>query len=163
MYTRHRVPVLVGSNILTILVMILVYNALRPAPQHLTQRDIDNAVNRSLENAPPSPSSASVAYDAIRPSLVVVMAKTQEGGKARSTLGAGVVITDTGVILTCLHVVGDAPQVSVVFADGTESDAEVVVPDPGERPRGAERAEATRRAASRPRWQAPRRCAWGTR
>ena len=125
-YARHRVPILIGSNILTILIMILVYNALRPAPQRLTQRDIDSAVTRSLQNAPPPPSSASVAYDVIRPSIVVVGAKTQEGGKARSTLGAGVVITETGVILTCLHVVGDARQVSVVFADGTESDAEVV-------------------------------------
>jgi S1-C subfamily serine protease len=125
-FARHRVPILIGSNILTILIMILVYNALRPAPQRLTQRDIDSAVTRSLQNAPPPPSSASVAYDVIRPSIVVVGAKTQEGGKARSTLGAGVVITETGVILTCLHVVGDARQVSVVFADGTESDAEVV-------------------------------------
>lgn len=125
-YARHRTPILIGSNLLTILVMILVFNALRPAPQHLTQRDIDGAVARSLQNAPPAPSNASVAYDAIRPSLVVVAAKLQEGGKARSTLGAGVVISETGVILTCLHVVGDASQVSVVFSDGTESDAEVV-------------------------------------
>ena len=88
-YARHRSPILIGSNLLTILVMILVFNALRPAPQHLTQRDIDGAVARSLQNAPPAPSNASVAYDAIRPSLVVVAAKLQEGGKARSTLGAG--------------------------------------------------------------------------
>ena len=71
-YARHRVPILIGSNILTILIMILVYNALRPAPQRLTQRDIDSAVTRSLQNAPPPPSSASVAYDVIRPSIVVV-------------------------------------------------------------------------------------------
>jgi S1-C subfamily serine protease len=122
-YARSRVPILAGSNILAIVLALLVYNALRPAPQKLTQRDIDNAVSRSLQNSPPPPSNASVAYEAIRPSLVVVEAMTQEGGKARSTLGAGVVIAETGVILTCLHVVGDAPQVKVVFADGTESEA----------------------------------------
>ena len=125
-YARHRVPILIGSNILTILVMILVFNALRPAPQRLTQRDIDNAVSRSLQNTPPPPSNASVAYDAIRASIVVVAVRTQEDGKSGSTLGSGVVITETGVILTCLHVVGDARLVSVVFADGTESDADVV-------------------------------------
>jgi S1-C subfamily serine protease len=125
-YARYRAPILVGANILTILVALLVYNALRPAPQRLTQRDIDNAVGRSLQNAPPSPSNASLAYDVIRPSVVVVAAKTREGGKDRSTLGAGVVIAESGLILTCLHVVGDAAQVSVVFADGTESDAAVV-------------------------------------
>jgi S1-C subfamily serine protease len=125
-YARHRVPILAGSNLLAIVIALLVYNALRPAPQRLTQRDIDNAVIRSLEKAPPPPSNASIAYEVIRPSLVVVAAKMQEGGKDRSTLGAGVVIAETGVILTCLHVVGDAPTVSVVFADGTESDAVVV-------------------------------------
>ena len=46
-----------------------------------------------------------------------------ETGKAHATLGAGVVIAETGVILTCLHVVGDASKVSVIFADGTQSDA----------------------------------------
>ena len=122
-YKRHRVPILAGSNLLVIVLAILVYNALRPAPQKLTQRDIDNAVIRSLQNTPPPPSNASVAYDAIRPSIVVVESRVTEAGKRRDTLGAGVVIAETGLILTCLHVVGDAPQVSVIFADGTESDA----------------------------------------
>jgi len=126
-YTRYRVPILAGSNVLTIVCALLVYNALRPAPQKLTQRDIDNAVSRSLQNTPPPPSNASIAYENIRPSVVVIEAKVQEGGKARSTLGAGVVIAETGVILTCLHVVGNALQVQVVFADGTESDAQVTV------------------------------------
>ena len=122
-YNRYRVPILAGSNLLVIVVAILVYDALRPAPQKLTQRDIDNAVIRSLQNTPPPPSNASVAYDAIRPSVVVVESRVTEAGKRRDTLGAGVVIAETGLILTCLHVVGDAPQVSVIFADGTESDA----------------------------------------
>ncbi len=122
-YKHFRVPILAGSNLVVIVLSILVYNALRPAPQRLTQRDIDNAVIRSLQNTPPPPSNASIAYDVIRPSLVVVESKVTEAGKTRDTLGAGVVIAETGVILTCLHVVGDATQVSVIFADGTESDA----------------------------------------
>jgi S1-C subfamily serine protease len=125
-YARRRVPILAAANVLAIVVALLVYSALRPAPQRLTQRDIDNAVVRSLEKAPPPPSNASVAYEVIRPSVVVVAAKMREGGKDRSTLGAGVVVAETGIILTCLHVVGDAPTVSVVFSDGTESDAMVV-------------------------------------
>jgi S1-C subfamily serine protease len=122
-YRHFRVPILAGSNLVVIVLSILVYNDLRPAPQRLTQRDIDNAVIRSLQNTPPPPSNASIAYDVIRPSLVVVESKVMEAGTTRDTLGAGVVIAETGVILTCLHVVGDAAQVSVIFADGTESDA----------------------------------------
>jgi S1-C subfamily serine protease len=122
-YGRHRVPILAGSNLVLVVLAILVYNAVRPAPQKLTQRDIDTAVARSLQNTPPPPSNASIAYDTIRASLVVVESKTGEAGSTRATLGSGVVIAETGVILTCLHVVGDAPRVSVIFADGTESDA----------------------------------------
>jgi S1-C subfamily serine protease len=124
-YRRHRVPALAGLNIVTIVIALLVYNALRPAPQKLTQRDIDKAVTRSLQNTPAPPSNASVAFDVIHQSIVVVESRFREAGKARETLGAGVVISETGVILTCLHVVGDAPQVSVTFADGSESDAQV--------------------------------------
>jgi S1-C subfamily serine protease len=122
-YKRHRGPILAGSNLLVIVLAILLYNAVRPAPQKLTQRDIDNAVTRALQNTPPPPSNASIAYDAIRPSLVVVESKVMETGKTHATLGTGVVIGETGVILTCLHVVGNASQVSVIFADGTQSDA----------------------------------------
>jgi len=129
-YARFRMPVLFAGNIAAIIVALLLYTALRPAPQRLTQRDIDNAVGRTLQNTPPAPSYASVAYDIIRPSLVVVEASLREGGKPHSSLGTGVVIVDTGVILTCLHVVGDASQVSVVFFDGTESDALVMVREP---------------------------------
>ena len=126
-YSRHRAPILAGTNLVLIVLAILVYNALRPAPQKLTQRDIDNAVARTLQNTPPPPSNASIAYGVIRPSVVVVESKVVEAGKKRDTLGAGVVIEETGVILTCLHVVGDAPQVNVIFADGTESDAFVTM------------------------------------
>ena len=123
----HRTLILLGTNALTVVVALLVYHALQPAPQRLTQRDIDAAVARTLEKTPPPPSNASVAYDIIRPSVVTVEAKVRKGGATSATLGAGVVITETGMILTCLHVVQDSPMVTVVFADGTESDALVNV------------------------------------
>jgi serine protease DegQ len=46
--------------------------------------------------------------------------------KPEGNIGTGVVIVDTGVILTNLHVVYGAQRIRVTFADGTESDAEVV-------------------------------------
>jgi S1-C subfamily serine protease len=126
-WQRHRTPILAAINLLTIAIALLIYHALQPAPQRLTQRDIDAAVGRTLGKTPPPPSNASVAYQIIRPSVVVVEARTGKGGALSSALGAGVVITETGMILTCLHVVGDAPQVSVVFADGTQSEALVTL------------------------------------
>ncbi len=124
-WQRHRVPILVAVNLLSIVMALLIYHALQPAPQRLTQRDIDAAVIRTLEKTPPPPSNASVAYQVIRPSVVVVETRASKGGS--SSLGAGVVITETGMILTCLHVVGDAARVTVVFADGTESEALVTM------------------------------------
>ena len=123
----HRTLILLCANALTVVVALVLYHALQPAPQRLTQRDVDAAVARTLEKTPPPPSNASVAYDIIRPSVVTVEAKVRKGGTTSATLGAGVVITETGMILTCLHVVQDAPMVTVVFADGTESEAMVNV------------------------------------
>ena len=45
---------------------------------------------------------------------------------ADETVGTGVVILDTGVILTNLHVVENAARIALVFADGTESEASIV-------------------------------------
>ncbi len=129
-YRRHRAPALVAGQVALIATGILVYHFLMPPPQRLTQRDIDKAVDRTLQNTPTPPSFESVAYAAIRPSIVLVTAKALEKGKPTSSLGTGVVISDKGIILTCLHVVGDAPQVSVIFADGTQSDALVTVREP---------------------------------
>ena len=127
-YNRYRNIFLVGAGILIALAAMLLYNTTRPPPQRLTQRDIDAAVERSLATATPKPSYASQAYEIIRPSVVRVEATiaTTEG-KNESAVGTGVVVDDTGTILTSLHIVKDAVEVRVTFADGTESEASVVV------------------------------------
>ena len=125
---RYRTPLVIAVNVVVTLVAILVFNALRPLPPVLTQRDVDRAVGRSLETAPPPPSWQSLAYEAIRPSVVIIEATG--GPKGRSSIGTGVVIQDTGVILTCLHVVKDAQDVRVIFSDGSDSAALVTVQQP---------------------------------
>jgi S1-C subfamily serine protease len=127
-YQQHRTASLLLANLLLLVVALGAYHLLQPAPQRLTQRDIDAAVDRSLEKAPPKPSVASVAYDIIRPSLVFIQAKGDGSGNV--AVGTGVVIEDTGIILTCLHVVQDAPEVKIVFANGMETEALVMVRQP---------------------------------
>ncbi|WP_349368117.1 DegQ family serine endoprotease [Salinarimonas sp.] len=46
-----------------------------------------------------------------------------------NSLGSGFVIDPTGVIVTNNHVIGDADEIEVVFADGTTYDAEVIGTD----------------------------------
>ena len=172
-FTRFRLYFFAIFVIFVAVAAILIYDAFQPEPQRLTQEDIDTAVEKSLESAPPMPSFAILAYEVIRPSLVLVRTLSaqsagipdggpqdgeSQGGDPREegdpqegdrreegdsrgdlpqedripqgTVGAGVVIIDDGTILTSLHVVQDAAVVLVTFADGLESQAEVVVRQP---------------------------------
>ncbi len=127
LYARGRAVFLVGAGILIALAAMTAYDATRPPPQRLTQRDINNAVARALASATPKPAYASQVYEIIRPSLVRVVARTlSTEGKHDASIGTGVVIDDSGMILTSLHVVKDAVEVRVTFADGTETEASIV-------------------------------------
>jgi len=90
---------------------------------------------------PPPPAAAAPqltpaeAFEKIRPSVVHVrgipaVEDPENDTRPEGSVGTGVVIIDTGVILTNLHVVYGAKQVMVTFADGLEAEAEVI----GERP-----------------------------
>jgi S1-C subfamily serine protease len=102
--------------------------ALSPAPRQLTQHDIDAAVLHTLENTP-LPSHAAKAYEAIRHSVVRVHGtghEKEKDGHVIEGVGTGVVIVDTGVILTNLHGVSGAEKIEVEFEDGTLSEASVI-------------------------------------
>jgi S1-C subfamily serine protease len=125
---RHERLVLVAAGAAIALAIAFALGRDRPAPQRLTQDDIDAAVLRTLETKP-LPSPAAKAYEVIRPAVVKVRGLTLDeigGEEVEQGVGSGVVIVDKGVILTNLHVVAGAKKVKVVFADGLESDAEVV-------------------------------------
>lgn len=110
------------------LLLVWGYGSMAPAPGRITQRDIDGAVLHTLETQT-LPSPAAKAYEAIRPSVVRVRGLDTDADKNNEyekSVGTGVVIVDKGLILTNLHVVARAMLVKVVFADGLESEAEVV-------------------------------------
>ena len=69
----------------------------------------------------PSPPLAVLVNQKMAPSVVQVRAS---GVDAKN--GAGVVVDTDGNILTSLHVVRDASKIRVTFADGSESDANIV-------------------------------------
>lgn len=110
----------------------LLHRGLQPLPVALTQRDIDAAVLRTLETET-LPSPAARAWEVIRPSLVRVrrLGPGSEGETGDDIgVGTGVVIVDSGLILTNLHVVVGADALRVVFADGLESPAKIVKVQP---------------------------------
>jgi S1-C subfamily serine protease len=99
--------------------------------QQLTQADIDKAVVAALEKIP-LPSQAAKAAAAIAPSVVRVDGQSSDRLSAKDPtsyrdtgVGSGVVIVDTGLILTNLHVVQNADRIKITFFDGTESEATV--------------------------------------
>jgi putative serine protease PepD len=62
-------------------------------------------------------------YQRLAPSVVVV---ETSGG----SLGSGVIVTDTGTILTANHVISGGGSVVVIFSDGTKSAAQVTSANP---------------------------------
>ena len=70
-----------------------------------------------------TPLATTDLYRRVVPSVVTVT--TSEG-----SLGTGTVVTDKGVVLTANHVVSGGGAVSVTFADGTRSRAEIASADP---------------------------------
>jgi S1-C subfamily serine protease len=103
-----------------------------PAP--LTTADVDQAVQRGIEQAQEAersvPPDATTAYRMITPSLVTVTTQRAGGATTGTGLGSGVVVNADGAVLTALHVVDGATQIQVDFADGTRAAAAVTATRP---------------------------------
>ena len=110
------------------LAAVLLYAGMAPKARVITQEDIDAAVLHTLETTE-LPSRAAKAYEAVRESVVRVrgLGREQEkDGHVVEGIGSGVVIVDSGIILTNLHVIAGAERVEVRFHDGFESEAAVI-------------------------------------
>ncbi len=117
------------------LAFLALLSALWLAPQGMNSAQVDAAIERALAGAAPRPLAAD-AYEKILPSVVHVRGLATEADEvgprregevaAEGNVGTGVVIVDTGVILTNLHVVQGAKRIKVTFSDGLESEANVV-------------------------------------
>ena len=113
---------------------LLIYHLLTPGPHQLTTNDVSTAVNQVLASAtPPAPFSEAV-YEIIQPSLVLIQSNVPgtagTDGKPEDSLGTGTIVDANGDILTSLHVVANATDIKVTFADGTTSSASVATKQP---------------------------------
>jgi S1-C subfamily serine protease len=124
---RGRPAAPVATGIAAAVVAIVLYGLLFPAPRPLTKGDVNTAIASALASATPPPALSVKAYEVVRRSLVLIQTdEAAAGGKPGAGLGSGVVVTQAGDILTALHVVADATNIEVTFADGTKSPAQVV-------------------------------------
>ncbi len=112
-------------------------------PRGMMPDQVEAAIKDAIEAIPPKPTAAD-AYEKIRPSVVLVTsrpddgeegtqgtAEAQQGDPARGAgddlaRGTGVIMVESGIILTNLHVVAGAKRVHVTFADGLVSEAQVI-------------------------------------
>lgn len=120
-----------GSGVLAALVAIFIYSTLSPKTPGLTINEVNDTVAKALASATPPPSYSSRVYQVIHPSLVLIEAgELDSNPEAEHSLGSGVIIDEAGSILTSLHVVEDAAQILLTFADGSQSSAQVAATQP---------------------------------
>jgi S1-C subfamily serine protease len=90
---------------------------------------VDNKVGSAVNDLKNQPPPGVVLFNQVRPEMVVIESGGVDQSKD-SALGSGIIINTQGQILTALHVVQDARNITVTFADGTQSSATIATPDP---------------------------------
>ena len=87
------------------------------------------SANRTPATATPTPSATATPlpvtdlYQQVVPSVVLITT-------SKGSLGSGVIVTDTGTVLTAHHVVAGGGEISIVFADGTKASGTIAAADP---------------------------------
>ena len=126
---RHERRLWAASLGLLLLLGLAFQVSLQRRPAALTMEQIETAMRASLEEKPLDAAEAR-AYEAILPSLVRVVGQSNDVNDGSDDadhrgVGSGVVIVDSGIILTNLHVVAGAKRIKVTFSTGLESEATI--------------------------------------
>jgi S1-C subfamily serine protease len=109
-----------------------IYMRLRPdpGPPPLTSAEVDELVAQALASATPPAAFSARVYQAVLPSLVLVQTQAEGADPEETGLGSGVVVNSSGAILTALHVVDGAQEITVSFIDGSQTTASVLSTQP---------------------------------
>lgn len=123
---------MVGAWIFSTWLMISLYDAVRFSPTRISEGQVKEIVASAMASATPPPPFSAQAFAAIHPSMVFIQTRilTTQEGKTEGTRGSGVVLDESGAILTSLHVVDRAIEIQVIFADGSQSDAFIFARSP---------------------------------
>ena len=111
---------LIAAGLAVAIVVIVVMAVLATRPGGASRPAAAPATSPSV-SASVSPSVAAI-YQRVRPSVVVV--------STGSKLGSGVIVSNSGTIMTANHVVAGASHITVLFFDGTTTQAIVASTDP---------------------------------
>lgn len=117
----------VGIGILLLLFAFDTYRASQPAA---SKDDVRTAVAQSLASATPGPSLASQVYRQARGSVVLIQTFGAGASAEPDGEGSGVIVDQSGLILTALHVVENADRIEVTFADRNQAQATIISTQP---------------------------------
>lgn len=116
-----------ASGVFASLLAFILYNLVMVQPNQLNADDVRASVASAMGSATPPPAYSAQVYEVIRPSLVLIQTeKPRQDEESGFGLGSGVVVDAFGDILTSLHVIADARRITITFADGTKSEAQVI-------------------------------------
>lgn len=128
-FVRRAWPL--GLVLISAFLGVLLFNSFFPDPAPLDQQDVDQSIAQAMASATPAPAYSAQVYQAILPSLVVIQTERENAAvNERFGVGSGVVINARGDILTAYHVVDEASEIEILFADGSQSTAEIVSAEP---------------------------------
>lgn len=109
---------------------VVLYGLLFPPPTPLSQDQVDESIVLAMASATPPPPFSAQVYQVILPSLVFIQTQSEDQEEDGVGVGSGVVINESSDILTAHHVVADASEIEVIFADGTKASAEIIAAQP---------------------------------
>lgn len=129
--TPSRLPLLIvilaaGALVASIVALVRAGGA-DPAP------DVAAELETALAEATPGPAESAIVFAQVAPSFVIVEVERSDEANDRRIdrgLGSGVIIDAQGQILTARHVVVDADEIRITYADGTQTVATVSTTDP---------------------------------
>ena len=128
---RARKSAPFASGIVAALLGVWLYGIVNPGPAALTRRDVADAVGQVLASQTPGPAVSELVYAAVQPSLVLIQTRSDAANRSsQDGVGSGVVVSQQGDILTSLHVVANATEILLTFADGSTSGAAIVTRQP---------------------------------
>lgn len=121
----RRFAARIGRALPVVAAVVITLLALRvlSAPAPLSVRDVEATIARVQASASPSSPAAVAVYEQVRHAVVQVRARV--AGQSATFGGSGVVLDTGGRILTSLHVVRGAVELTLTFSDGSESPARI--------------------------------------
>jgi putative serine protease PepD len=108
--------VIAATGLLVVAIAVIATLAFRLGSSSAGSPEQPSPTPTTLDTATPLP--VTDLYQRVAPSVVLITT-------SRGSLGSGVIVNDTGLVLTANHVVSAGGRISILFADGTKTTAKV--------------------------------------